>query len=100
MIVKTPGSQKDQFGSPADRKRAAVQHPETVSTYLMLCLVDNIFVHPLHKSVYPCRMNCDCGWLASAVFRQGRPVSNGQCRRIGKMIPTHVSDRWVLAQHI
>jgi len=42
--------EKDRFGSPADRKRASVQRPraETVSTYLLLCLVDNIFVHPLH----------------------------------------------------
>ena len=85
---------------PADRKRAAVQRPETISTYLLLGIVGSIFLHIVHNPVCPCCMNCDRGWLASALFRQGRPVSNGQCRRIGKMIPPHVSDRWVLAQHI
>jgi len=98
MLLTPLAEVKDRFGSPADRKRAAVQRP--VLTHLLLFLVDNIFVHPLHKSVCPCRMNCGRGWLATALFCQGRPVSNGLCRRIGNMIPPHVSDWWVLAQHI
>jgi len=82
----------------ADRKRAAVQHPETISTYLLLGIVDSIFLHIVYNPVCPCCMNC--GWLTSVLFCQGRPVSNGPCRRIGKTIPPHVSDWWVLAQHI
>jgi len=82
---------------PADRKRAAVQRPETISTYLLLCLVDSIFLHTVHNPVCPCRMNCCHGWLASVLFRQGQPVSSGRCRCIGKIIPPHVSDQWVLA---
>jgi len=83
---------------PADRKRAAVQRPETISTYLLLCLVDSIFLHTVHNPVCPCRMNCGRGWLASVLFRQGRPVSSGRSRRIGKIIPPHVSDQWALAR--
>ena len=59
-----------------------------------------LFLHIVHNPVCPCYMNCCRSWMASVLFCQGQPVSNGQCRRKGKMIPPHVSDWWVLAQHI
>jgi len=85
---------------PADRKRSAVQRPETVGTHLMFALVDSIFVHTIIKSVCLCRVNRGRDWPASALFGRGRAVSNSRRGRMGKKIPPHVFDRWVLAQHI
>ena len=85
---------------PADRKRSAVQRPETVGTHLMFALVDSIFVHTIIKSVCLCRVNRGRDWPASALFGRGRAVSNSRRGRMGKKIPPHVTDRWVLAQHI
>ena len=82
----------------AIRKRAAVQRPKTVGTYLMLGLVDSIFVHTMNKPFCPCRVK-GRDWPASVLFRRGRAMSNGQRGRMGKMTPQLVFDRWVLAQH-
>jgi len=83
----------------AVRKRAAVQRPKTVGTYLMLGLVDSIFVHTVKKPVCPCRVNRGRDWLAIVLFHRGRAVSNGRRGCMGKMIPPHFFDWWVLAQH-
>jgi len=93
--------QKNQKDSvpPAVQKRAAVQRLETVGTYLMIGLVDRIFVHTMNKLVCPCCVNRGRDWLASVLFLRGRAVSNGRCRRMGKMILPHVFDWWVLAQN-
>jgi len=78
----------------AGRKWAVIQRPETIGTYLFLGLVDSIFVHIMHKSVCACRVNRDCDWPASALFRRGRAVSSGQRGRMGKMILPHFFDWW------
>jgi len=57
-------------------------------------------MHTMIKPICPRRVNRGCDWLASALFGRGRAVSNGRRGRMGKMIPAHVLDRWVLAQHI
>jgi len=84
---------------PTHRKRAAVQRPETVGTYLMLGLVDTIYVHTINKPVCPCRVKRGRDWPSSALFGRGRAVSSGRHRCMGKMTPAHVFDWWVLAQH-
>ena len=66
----------------------------------MFGLVDSIFVHTMIKPVCLCLVNRGRDWPASALFGRGRAVSNGRRGRMGKMIPAHVFDRWVLAQHI
>ena len=76
-----------------------VQRPETEGTHLMLGLVDNIFSHTMNKLVCSCRVNRRRDWLASVLFRRGRAMSNGRRGRMGKMIPAHVFDRWILVQH-
>jgi len=86
--------------SPADRKRYAVQGPETVGTHLMFALADSIFVHTMIKPVCLCRVNRGRDWPASALFGRGRAVSNSRRGRMGQMIQAHVSDRWVLVRHI
>jgi hypothetical protein len=83
----------------AHRPKAAVQRPKTVGTYLMLGLVYSIFVHTMNKPVCPCRVKRGRDWPSSALFGRGRAVSSGWRRCMGKMIPAHVFDRWVLAQH-
>ena len=83
----------------AVRKRAAVQRPKTVGTYLMLGLVDTIFVHTTIKPFCPSRVKRGRDWPTSVIFRQGRAVSNGQRGRMGKMTLPHVFDWWVLAKH-
>ena len=85
---------------PTHRKRAAVQRPETVGTYLMLGLVDTIYVHTINKPVCPCRVKRGRDWPSSALFGRGRAISGGRRGCMGsKMIPPHIFDRWALAQH-
>ena len=74
-------------------KMAAMQRPETLSTYLKLGPVHSIGVHALHNLECPCRLHCGRGWPASVPFRPGRPVSSAWSRRICKMIPPHDIDR-------
>jgi len=83
------------FGMASTRrpKEGCRSAPETVGT----CLVDSIFVHTMIKAVCLCRVNRGRDWPASALFGRGRAVSSGRC--MGKMIPAHVFDLWVLAQH-
>jgi len=49
-------------------KMAAMQRPETLSTYLKLGPVHSIFVHTLHNLVCPCRLHCGRGWCLSILM--------------------------------
>jgi len=72
------------------RSTAVLERPKTVATYLMLGLVDTIFVHTINKPLCPCRVKRGHDWPASVLFRRGRAVSNDQRGRMGKMTPPHV----------